>query len=623
MGLQTHLIRRNASYAWRRRLPAQIGGGLMQISLRTNDPATAKRIASVVSAESTRTFDLIKTHGLSKPEARRLLTSVIERELARISYAQMMRADDPSPSAWQDDQSHDWAMGQALQLLAQRGASGVDLTERDRVAFRNDGKTVSDINRLELALEIESQAFRHPPMSGPNTRVKQAMERALDRNDFTNMEYLEGRKIYMNGRGAGLLAAHKGGNGSADATDLAERLMQSDHAPVVQIEATPPEQAQSAPVEASKAKPFGNDYDPKITSLIERLMDQKRHLENSTQMIKQMEKTLLMFIEATGVEDINNLQQVHVAQYVDMLHELPKYYRRSSKTRHMSLKQILKAAKSSAVKPEGLSVTTINRNIDYLGQLLKKARSEGFTSPNHIDLDALRLRKQGRERDECPPFTLEDAQDIFSHAVWHGAASKRDWQVPGQHVVRDGLFWIPAIAALSGARRAEIAGLQFDDVEEMEGIPCIRIRENTNRSVKTFGSERDLPIHPQLLELGFMDYANRLRDDGQTDLFPEMKPGTGTKDKWGGKIDYRFRQVLDNRLTEGRNGKSFKSFRHYVITQLGRNKTVAENVRKDIVGHVGGSMTTERYTETASLTEKLDAISTLARLPIANADDPS
>ncbi|MEP4962633.1 MAG: DUF6538 domain-containing protein, partial [Roseobacter sp.] len=241
MGLQSHLIRRNASYAWRRRLPAQIGGGLMQISLRTNDPDTAKRIASVVSAESTRTFDLMMTHGLSKPDARRLLTSVIERELARISHAQMVRADDPNPSAWQDDQSHDWAMGQALQLLALRGASGVDLTDEDRGAFRNDGKTDSDINRLELALEIESQAFRHPPMSGPNTRVKQAMERALDRNDFTNMEYLEGRKIYMNGRGAGLLAAHKGDSSSADAMDLAERLMQSDQAPVEQIEVEPPE----------------------------------------------------------------------------------------------------------------------------------------------------------------------------------------------------------------------------------------------------------------------------------------------------------------------------------------------------------------------------------------------
>jgi hypothetical protein len=38
---------------------------------------------------------------------------------------------------------------------------------------------------------------------------------------------------------------------------------------------------------------------------------------------------------------------------------------------------------------------------------------------------------------------------------------------------------------------------------------------------------------------------------------------------------------------------------------------VPENVRRDIVGHVGGSITAERYTDTATLQEKLAAISTL------------
>ena len=32
MGLQTNFLRRNATYAWCKRLPVQPGGGLMQIS---------------------------------------------------------------------------------------------------------------------------------------------------------------------------------------------------------------------------------------------------------------------------------------------------------------------------------------------------------------------------------------------------------------------------------------------------------------------------------------------------------------------------------------------------------------------------------------------------------------
>ena len=40
------------------------------------------------------------------------------------------------------------------------------------------------------------------------------------------------------------------------------------------------------------------------------------------------------------------------------------------------------------------------------------------------------------------------------------------------------------------------------------------------------------------------------------------------------------------------------SFRHYVATQLGRIEGLREQVRKDILGHAGDSITAERYSET-------------------------
>ena len=160
------------------------------------------------------------------------------------------------------------------------------------------------------------------------------------------------------------------------------------------------------------------------------------------------------------------------------------------------------------------------------------------------------------------------------------------------------------------------ARLRLDDVTVLEGIPVFRLRENENRSIKTFRSARDVPIHPQLIELGLLEHVEHLRTNGESDLFPDMRPKAGTKEKWGGKIDYRFRLLLESQLTAGRNGKSFKSFRHYVITQLGRSPQVAEYVRKDIVGHVGDSITSERYSDTATLQEKMEAIRTLPNLAI-------
>ena len=224
MGLQTNLLRRNATYAWRKRLPVQLGGGLMQISLRTNDPEIAKRVAAIVSAECTHTFDRMKTHALSKSDARHLLTAVIEWELERFSHAQILRADDPSPTAWQIDQPHNWAMGKALQLLMQRGVSVKTLTDQDFATLLSEGKSASDFEHLQTALGMVSQAFQHPPAEGSNARAKQVMKHALNRNDFNYHEHLQGRQIYMGGRGAGLLSSLDIDTTATDAMDLAERL---------------------------------------------------------------------------------------------------------------------------------------------------------------------------------------------------------------------------------------------------------------------------------------------------------------------------------------------------------------------------------------------------------------
>lgn len=65
MRLQTHLFRRGASYVWRKRIPVNAGGGMLQISLRTNDPLIAKRLALIVGSESYGLFDTVAHKGLT------------------------------------------------------------------------------------------------------------------------------------------------------------------------------------------------------------------------------------------------------------------------------------------------------------------------------------------------------------------------------------------------------------------------------------------------------------------------------------------------------------------------------------------------------------------------------
>lgn len=55
MGIANHVYRRGATYVWRRRMPGEKdGGAVMQVSLRTRDPETARHLAAIVTANMTR-----------------------------------------------------------------------------------------------------------------------------------------------------------------------------------------------------------------------------------------------------------------------------------------------------------------------------------------------------------------------------------------------------------------------------------------------------------------------------------------------------------------------------------------------------------------------------------------
>lgn len=74
--------------------------------------------------------------------------------------------------------------------------------------------------------------------------------------------------------------------------------------------------------------------------------------------------------------------------------------------------------------------------------------------------------------------------------------------------------WLPWLCALTGARVAEMAQLRGEDVQTRDGITFIRITPDAG-SVKS-GQYRDVPVHPQLVVLGFLEFA---RATGNGPLF--------------------------------------------------------------------------------------------------------
>lgn len=78
--------------------------------------------------------------------------------------------------------------------------------------------------------------------------------------------------------------------------------------------------------------------------------------------------------------------------------------------------------------------------------------------------------------------------------------------------------WVPMICAFSGARVTEITQLRKEDIRQIDGIWVARITPDAG-SVKT-GGFRDVPLHPQIIEEGFVDLLNA---SGQGPLFHNGK----------------------------------------------------------------------------------------------------
>ena len=71
-------------------------------------------------------------------------------------------------------------------------------------------------------------------------------------------------------------------------------------------------------------------------------------------------------------------------------------------------------------------------------------------------------------------------------------------------------FWICMIGLFTGSRANAAITLQYDDILNESGIDCIHFQSNHKaKQLKNDASERKVPIHKQLLDLGFVNYVKR------------------------------------------------------------------------------------------------------------------
>jgi integrase len=168
------------------------------------------------------------------------------------------------------------------------------------------------------------------------------------------------------------------------------------------------------------------------------------------------------------------------------------------------------------------------------------------------------------------PFTSADLRKIFNPLNYPDPHS-RDNQAK---------FWIPIIALYHGCRQNEICQLDVDDIVMEKEIPCISINANApDKSVKNKGSERVIPIHPKLIDMGFLYFVEYQRREHKIKLFDFAKIKRGL---YNCQVQHWFARYLD-KIGMSEPSKVFHSFRHTFET-MATEKRIPPQYQNAICG---------------------------------------
>ncbi len=224
----------------------------------------------------------------------------------------------------------------------------------------------------------------------------------------------------------------------------------------------------------------------------------------------------------------------------------------------------------------------INKQLGALSAVLEWAAQNGhFDSLPNWSNPTVGVKPQDRKRKERRlSYDISDLNLIFGFPVF--ASGERPLGGGGEAAK-----WLPLLALFSGARLEELGQLRTTDVGREGEISFIDINTHDDgKRVKNCHSRRKVPIHPQLVALGFLDYVEerRLQDDSR--LFPELRPDdhgqvTGNWSRWWGRYARR------NGLTDVR--KVFHSFRH-TFKSACREAALGKEIHDAITGHSSGDV---------------------------------
>ena len=216
-----------------------------------------------------------------------------------------------------------------------------------------------------------------------------------------------------------------------------------------------------------------------------------------------------------------------------------------------------------------LSPVTQQQYLSALRDVLDLAAKRSLISVNPAEgLRPIR-RDTVSASEKRRPFTLEQIADFF-RSDYYAECAKHP--LPFAHDKVAWRFWLPLMCLFLGMRPNEAAQMHLDDVKTttkdtwyLNVVATEDDDEDGNttgpaKTLKTATSRRKIPLHPELVKLGFLQFVERRKTANELSLFPTLKP-----DAYGNHASYALKKFRDTFLPKAikmEPRQSFYSFRH-------------------------------------------------------------
>ena len=342
---------------------------------------------------------------------------------------------------------------------------------------------------------------------------------------------------------------------------------------------------------------------PTVSTLWSKVFDEfaleKYNNRTSENTIRQNQQCLETIFEIIGKKYVESITYKDCQKVVRSVYNIPKKWKERYKGRKLS--DLL-----SKKNDDAISLTSVKKYLRIFKEFLIFCKDNRYI-PDSFQGD-IKITKR-KEVISIEPFSKDELKKIFDPMTYPRVMDiKYSYR-----------YWIPLIALYSGMRLNEICQLYLDDIKVSKGVWYFDISdERKDQHIKNSQSKRLVPIHSKLLELGIIEYANKVKEfkvnnKHQDRLFYQLN--YSVKNHYIQAISQWFGRYLKKIGIDSRS-KVFHSFRHTVKPYL-RDAGISKEYQNLLCGWIGDDEGERTYGGNVSIKKLYSELSKL-KYPFLN-----